>query len=172
MAEAAYAAGPALLGAPRRAYSLLCLMNFLFPVSSQGPNSAPVRGPKEPKSPRKREAQKFKKWGPKEQSPKRFFRSLFQCGAPKSLSPPENARPKNLKSEGPIRPKRFLFPVPVFQRRAPKSPWSPDNVSTQNLKIEVHKERGPKQVFCSLFQRGIQTMQGPIVKKAPKQGRW
>jgi hypothetical protein len=60
MAEAAYATGPALLGAPRfwgpRASLFYFFLNFLFPVSARGPNSAPVRGPKEPKSPRKLEA--------------------------------------------------------------------------------------------------------------------
>ena len=57
MAEAAYATGPALLGAPR--FSLLFFfLNFLFSVSARGPNSAPERDPKEPKSPRKLEAPK------------------------------------------------------------------------------------------------------------------
>jgi hypothetical protein len=57
MAEAAYATGPALLGAPR--FSLLFFFwIFLFFVSARGPNSAPERGPKEPKSPRKLEAPK------------------------------------------------------------------------------------------------------------------
>ena len=47
---AAYAAGPALLGAPRLLSSIF--PNFLFPVSARGPNSAPLQGPKEPKSPK------------------------------------------------------------------------------------------------------------------------
>ena len=54
MAEAAYATGPALLGAPRL-LSCIFFLKFLFPVLARGPNSAPVRGPKEPKSPRKLE---------------------------------------------------------------------------------------------------------------------
>jgi hypothetical protein len=139
--------GPRAFGGPApRAYSLLCFPNFLFRVSSRGPNSAPVRGPKEPKSPRKREDPKFKKRSPKERGPKRFFRSLFQCGAANSPSPPENVRPKILKSEGPkkVGPPNGLFSL--FQRGAPKSPWSPDNVSTQNLKIEVSKS-GAQTVF-------------------------
>jgi hypothetical protein len=146
MAEAAYAAGPALLGAPRRAYSLLCFPKFLFPVSSRGPNSAPVRGPKESKSPRKREA-------PKSGAQTGFSFPVTVRGPKEPNCPPENARPKNLKSEGPIRPKRF-FPVSVFQRGAPKSPRSPDNVSTQNLKIEVPKSGAPNGFFVTCFSAG------------------
>jgi hypothetical protein len=156
---------PRFLGAPRRAYSLLCFPKFLFPVSSRGPNSAPVRDPKESKFPRKREAPNFKKRGPKERGPKRFFRSLLQCGAPKSPTVPQKK-----KKRGPHSPQTFFFPVSVFQRRAPKSPWSPDNVSTQNLKIEVPKSGAPTGFFVP-FQRGIQTTRGPKVKKAPKPGR-
>ena len=52
--------GPALLGAPRfwgpRASLFYFFLNFF--VSARGPNSAPERGPKEPKSPRKLEAPK------------------------------------------------------------------------------------------------------------------
>ena len=86
MAEAAYAAGPALLGAPHLLSSIF-FPNFLFPVLSRRPISALVRdpkelkppenarpqkvffvpcfsvsarGPKEPKVPRKRQAPKFK----------------------------------------------------------------------------------------------------------------
>jgi hypothetical protein len=49
MAEAIYATGPALLSSI-----------FLFPVSARGPNSAPVRGLQQPKSPRKLEAPKHR----------------------------------------------------------------------------------------------------------------
>ena len=117
MAEAAYAAGPALLGAPRRAYSLLCFPKFLFPVSSRGPNSAPVRGPKESKSPRKREA-------PKSGAPNDFFVLCYSAGPKEPNCPPENARPKNLKSEGTIRPKRFFSCFSV-SARGPKEPMVP-----------------------------------------------
>jgi hypothetical protein len=58
MAEAAYATGPALLGAPRLLSSIFPRI-FLFHVSVRDPNSAPVRGPKELKSPRKREGPKI-----------------------------------------------------------------------------------------------------------------
>ena len=51
MAEAAYATGPVLL-------SSIFFLNFLFSVSARGPNSAPERGPKESKPPRKLEAPK------------------------------------------------------------------------------------------------------------------
>jgi hypothetical protein len=61
-----------------RASLFYFFLNFLFPVSARGPNSAPVRGPKEPKSPRKRyRPPKFKNRGPKVRGPKRFFCSLF-----------------------------------------------------------------------------------------------
>jgi hypothetical protein len=58
MAEAAYATGPALLGAPRLLSSIFSRI-FLFHFSVRDQNSAPVRGPKEPKSPRKREGPKI-----------------------------------------------------------------------------------------------------------------
>jgi hypothetical protein len=58
MAEAAYATGPALLGAPRLLSSIFSRI-FLFHVSVRDPNSALVRGPKELKSPRKREGPKI-----------------------------------------------------------------------------------------------------------------
>jgi hypothetical protein len=61
-----------------RAYSLVFL-KFLFPFLARGPNSAPVRGPKEPKSPRKLEAPK--NWG---QTFFLFPVLVFQRRAPKS----------------------------------------------------------------------------------------
>ena len=64
--------------APRLPSSIL-FPNFLFPVSARGPNSAPVRGPKEPKSPRKREAPKV--------GPQTFFCSLFQRKAQRARGP-------------------------------------------------------------------------------------
>jgi hypothetical protein len=79
MAEAAYATGPALLGDPRLLSSILFrIFCSIFQCETQT-----VRGPKEPKSPRKREGPKFKKRGPVDQAgPKRFFCSLFQCFNP------------------------------------------------------------------------------------------
>jgi hypothetical protein len=114
MAEAAYATGPALLGAPRLLSSIFFL-NFLFPVSARGPNSAQVRGPKEPKSPRKFEAPK--------NVPKRVFFPVlvFQRGAPKSPG-------KVLRKR--YSPQNCLKIVPCFsagskQRGVPKSPRPP-----------------------------------------------
>jgi hypothetical protein len=127
MAEAAYATGPAHLGAPRLPSSIL-FPNFLFPVSARGQNSAPVRGPKDPKSPRKREApkvgpqtffvpcfsarpkehevprkrqaSKFKNRGPNVRSSKRC--SLFQRGIQTARGPKiKSARPQSIKSEAP-----------------------------------------------------------------------
>jgi hypothetical protein len=58
MAEAAYATGPRFL--ELSAYCVLFFPEFFwFHASVRDPNSAPVRGPKEPKSPRKREGPKF-----------------------------------------------------------------------------------------------------------------
>ena len=118
-----------------------------------------MRGPKEPKFPRKREAPKFKKRGPKERGPKRFFRSLFQRGGPNSPSATENARPKNLKREG---PKGILFPAVSVSARGPKEPMVPRKLEAPKFKNRGTKERGPKWFFRSLFQRGIQTAWAPI----------
>jgi hypothetical protein len=105
MAEAAYATGPALLGAPRFSLLLFC---SLFqrgvqtvrqcgaskspspPENSRAQNIGPkcflfvpcfsvsARGPKEPKVPRKRyRPPRFKNRGPKVRGPKRSFCSLF-----------------------------------------------------------------------------------------------
>jgi hypothetical protein len=63
-----------------RAYSSIFFRIFLFPVSA--------RGPKEPKSLRKREAPKSKKRGPKKRGSKRFFPLFqrFQCFSVFSVS--------------------------------------------------------------------------------------
>ena len=101
MAEAAYAAGPALLGASRLLSSIPPPRVFcsLFhrgaqqcasaePQRAQVPRSqkagpqtvffvpcfiVSARGPKEPKVRKKRQAPKFKNRGPKERGPKRFL---------------------------------------------------------------------------------------------------
>jgi hypothetical protein len=67
MAEAAYAAGSALCS--------------LFQCISAGP--------KEPKVPRKRQAQKFKNRGRNERGPKRFFVPYFSAGPQRVQGPPE-----------------------------------------------------------------------------------
>ena len=123
--------GPALLGTARfwgpRVSLFYFFLNFLFPVSARGPNSAPVRGPKEPKSPRKLEA-------PQNRPQTGFFWFLvlvFQRGAPKSPRSPENViGPQNLKIEAPKCGAPNDFFVPCFragskQRGALKSPRPP-----------------------------------------------
>jgi hypothetical protein len=75
---------------------------FSFPrlsVSARGSNNAPVRGPKEPKSP------KFKKRDPKR------FSSLFHRVAPKSPRTPERRQTSTFKNLDPKErgPKRFFF---------------------------------------------------------------
>ena len=98
MAEAAYATAPRLL-------SSIFFLNFLFPVSARGPNSAPVRGPREPKSPTKLEAPK--------NGPKRVFLFpvlVFQRG--KVLR--KRYRPQNLKIEAPKCRAPNDFFVPYF----------------------------------------------------------
>jgi hypothetical protein len=114
MAEAAYATGPALLGAPRLITLFYFSRIFLFHVSVRDPNSAPVRGPKEPKSSRKREAPKFKKRGPIKLGPKLFPVSVFQRGAPKSpRSSVRKRQAPKFKNRGPNSRVEtvFLFPV-------------------------------------------------------------
>ena len=154
MAEAAYATGPALFGGP--ALTLFYFFRiFLFPVSA--------RGPKEPKSSRKREAPKSKKRGPKKRGPKRFF-ALFQCfsvfsvsaysvfqrGAPKS---PEYVRPQDLKIE---------------------APKSPEYVRPQDLKIEAPQSGASNGFFLPCFKQTARghaqdpNSAGPQESKAPK----
>jgi hypothetical protein len=134
MAEAAYAAGPALLGAPRSLSSIFC---FLFQRGAHA-NSAPVRGPQ-----RAQVSQNLKSEAPKSGAPNGFFlhvsvfqrgaQTVCQCGAPKSPSSPKFKK-RDLKNRS---PKRFS-PVSVFQRgaqtvRGPKEPKVPRKMS--DLKI-------------------------------------
>jgi hypothetical protein len=107
--------------------------------------SVSARGPKEPKSLRKREAPKSKKRGPKKRGPKRFF-PLFQCFSVFSVSA-----------------------YSVFQRGAPKSP---EYVRPQDLKIEAPQSGASNGFFLPCFKqtaRGhkIQTARGQE-SKAPK----
>jgi hypothetical protein len=135
MAEAAYAACPALLGAPRSLSSIFC---FLFQRGTHA-NSAPVRGPQRAQVP-----QNLKSEAPKSGAPNVFFlhvsvfqrgaQTMRQCGAPKSPSP------QNLKSEAPKSgvPNVF-FPVSVFQRGAQtmRQCGASNSPSPQNLKSET-----------------------------------
>jgi hypothetical protein len=147
MAEAAYATGPALLGAPRLLSSIFSRIKKIREKIEQSKRGFPVsaRGPKEPKSLRKREAPKSKKRGPKKRGPKRFF-PLFQCFSVFSVSA-----------------------YSVFQRGAPKSP---EYVRPQDLKIEAPQSGASNGFFLPCFKqtaRGhkIQTARGQE-SKAPK----
>jgi hypothetical protein len=82
MAEAAYAAGPALLGAPRPLY-FFRIFYFLFQRGAHA-NSVPVWGPQ-----RAQISQNLKS-----EAPNGFFCSLFQCFS---------AGPKQSASAGPQR---------------------------------------------------------------------
>ena len=145
MAEAAYATGPALLGAPRLLSSIFFL-NFLFPVSARGPNSAPVRGPKEPKVLRKRYSpQNLKIEAPKCGAPNDFFVPCFsarskQLGAPKSPRPPKakpqtkkTSRPQSLKSEAPKAGPQTKFFVPSLSKGLQKAIARPENNRVQKI---------------------------------------
>ena len=117
--------GPHAFGGPALLSSIFFL-NFLFSVSARAPNSAPERGPKEPKSPRKLEAPNNR--------PKRFlFVPCFSVSArgPKEPKVPRKRyRPPKFKNGGPkVRGQKRFF-VPCFsagskQRGALKSPRPP-----------------------------------------------
>ena len=131
MAEAAYATGPALLGAPRfwgpRAYSLLFFPEFfcsMFQCETQTVRQCGALKSSSP--PENARAPKFKKRGP------------IKLG-----------------------PNVFLFPVSVFQRGAPKSPRSSENIRTQNLKIEVPNSRAQNGFFVSCFSAGSKQCEAP-----------
>ena len=113
--------------------------NLLFPVSAGNRNSAPVRGPKEPKYPENARPQNLKARLQKA-GPKTFFVPCFSVSArdPNSAGSqraqvPRKVRPQNLKIEAPKSgaPNGFLFPVsardpnsagPHFKEsKAPKS---------------------------------------------------
>ena len=97
MAEAAYATGPALLGAPR--FSLLFFfLNFLFSVSARGPNSAPERAPKSLSPPENSRPQKI--------DPKRFL--FVPCFSVSARGPKEAKVPR----------KRYR--LPKFKNGGPK----------------------------------------------------
>ena len=137
MAEAAYAAGPALLGAPR-------LLSSIFPRIFYSLLVVSVRGPKEPKSTRKREA------------PNAFLYpvSVFQRGHQRAQGPQKTSGPRIKNS----RPQRtgpqtvFLFPV---------SGRDPNSAGPQ--RVHGPQKRNPK----------IKKRQAPTFKKQrlQKQGR-
>jgi hypothetical protein len=94
MAEAAYAAGPTLLGALRLLSSIFPNFCFLFQHRAQC-KLCTIAGPQRAQVP-----QNLKSEAPKSGAPN-FFCFLFQCLSvgPHAKSPrsPENVRPQNLK---------------------------------------------------------------------------
>ena len=126
MAEAAYATGSALLGAPRFS-PLYFFSDFFVPCFSAGPKQCASAGPQRAQVPQKTR-------GPKKSAPNVFFLFpvlVFQRGAPKSPRSPENViGPQNLKMEAPKCGAPNDFFVPCFsagskQRGALKSPRPP-----------------------------------------------
>ena len=161
MAEAAYATGPALLGAPR-------LLSSIFPrifcsLFHRGAQMVRQCGaPKSLSSPENVRPQNLKSEAPKSGAPNGFFVLCFSAGAQTAQVPQKTrgpARPKNLKREG---PKGILFPAVSVSARDPKEPMVPRKLEAPKFKNRGPKERGPKWFFRSLFQRGIQTAWAPI----------
>ena len=149
MAEAAYAAGPALLRAPR-------LLSSIFPRIFYSLLVVSVRGPKEPKSTRKREV------------PNAFLYpvSVFQRGHQRAQGPQKTSGPRIKKS----RPQRagpqtvFLFPVSGRdpnsagaqrvhgpQKRNPKIKKT---ARPQRLKSKGSKSRAANKKCCTFFGEG------------------
>ena len=115
MAEAAYAAGPALCPALTLLYFFF---DFLVPCFSAGPKQCAECGtPKSPSPPENVRPQNLKNEVPKSGAPNVFFPvSVLQRGAPKGPRSPENVRLQNLKieTEKSAAPHGFLFRL--FQR--------------------------------------------------------
>ena len=157
MAEAAYATGPALLGAPRLLSSISPrIFCSLFQRGAQ--TVCQCGAPKSPSPPENARPQiKFKKRGTRKRGPKRFFLfpvSVFQRGSQRAQGPQKRQAPK-FKTRG---PKRFvLFPVSArdpnnaaqreIQTRPPKR--SP---KIKNARLQ---KQGRKKFFCSLH-KGLQ----------------
>ena len=116
LAEAAYATGPALLGAPRLLSSIFS--EFFCSLFQRG-------APKNPSPPENVRPQNLKSEAPKSGAPNGFFPcfsvfsvsaySVFQHGAPKS---PEYVRPQNLKIEAPQTGASNRFFLPCFKQTA------------------------------------------------------
>jgi hypothetical protein len=152
-----------------RAYSFLYFfLNFLFPISARGPNSARPQRAQVPQKTR----------GPRNWDQTGFFFFpvlVFQRGAPKSLR--KRYRPQNLNIEAPKCGHRmgvglqaiFLFQtsnVPCFSAGSKqRGPHRVQDPQKRNLKLK--KPRGPKvkkrqdsksrpanKFFCSFFGQG------------------
>ena len=119
-------------------------------------------------------------WGPRAYSllfPPEFFVPCFSAGpkqcasaGPQRAQVPQKMRgPKlNLKSEAPESgaPNVFFFPCFSVSAGVPKGPRSPKTLGPQNLKIVA-----PNVLFCSLFQREIQTTRhNARSKQGPQNG--
>jgi hypothetical protein len=131
MAEAAYAAGPALLGAPRLLSSIF--PRIFVPCFIAGPNQCASAGPQRAQAPGKREA------------PKGLLCSLFQCisTGPQEPKVPRKRQAPNLKIEAAMSgaPNGFLSPVSA---RGPKESKAPQKRSSKrkNREAPKFKKRG------------------------------
>jgi hypothetical protein len=113
MAEAAYATGPALLGAARLLSSIFS--DFFCSLFQRG-------APKNPSPPENVRPQNLKSKAPKSGAQNGFFPcfsvsaySVFQRGAPKS---PEYVRPQDIKIEAPQSGASNGFFLPCFKQTA------------------------------------------------------
>ena len=96
MAEAAYATGPALLGAPRLLSSIFSpFFCSMFQCETQTVRQCGAL--KSPSPPENARAPKFKKRGPIKLDPDVFFCSMFQCfsaGPQRAQGPQKTSGPK------------------------------------------------------------------------------
>ena len=96
MAEAAYATGPALLGAPRLLSSIFS--EFFVPCFRAGAKQCASAGPQ--RDPQKTLGPKIYKSGAPKNGPQTFFFSVFNSGARRAQSPKKHRAPK-FKNRGP-----------------------------------------------------------------------
>jgi hypothetical protein len=176
MAEAAYAAGPVLLGGPPSLSSILFRIFCFLLQRGAHANSALVRGPQRAQVP-----QNFKSEAPKSGAPTCFF-SMFQCfsAGPKqsaSAGPQRAQVHQNLKSEASKIGAPNVFPLFQCFSAGPKQcggPKSQEKCQTSKFKNLDTKERRPKPVF--LFpvsardpnSAGPQRVQGPQRAQVPQ----
>jgi hypothetical protein len=131
MAEAAYATGPALLGAPRLLSSIFFeFFCSMFQCEIQTVRQCGVL--KSPSPPENARPQNLKSEAPSSWA-QTFFCSLFQCfsaGPQRAQGPQsESVRPQNLKSEVQIAELKrvfcFLFQRRIQTARGPKESKAP-----------------------------------------------
>ena len=111
MAEAAYATGPALLGAPRLLSSIFS--EFFVPCFRAGAKQCASAGPQ--RDPQKTLGPKIYKSGAPKNGPQTFFFSVFNSG-PEEPKVPRNIGPQNLKIEAPKSGAQTGFFFVSFQR--------------------------------------------------------